>query len=92
MLLLEYHVTRVISVPLSPRYCLFGDTVNTASRMQSRSEPGKIQISSETKMLIDLAGGFVTEERGYVEIKGKGNLDTFWLVGRAAQKEKEEAK
>ena len=30
---------------------------------------GKIQISSETKMLIDLAGGFVTEERGYVEIK-----------------------
>ena len=40
----------------------------------------------------DLAGGFVTEERGFVEIKGKGNLDTFWLVGRAQkqQEQKEE--
>jgi len=75
-----------------PRYCLFGDTVNTASRMQSRSEPGRIQISSETKMLIDLAGGFITEERGYVEIKGKGNLDTFWLVGRAQEQQKKEAR
>ena len=39
----------------------------------------------------DLAGGFVTEERGIVEIKGKGNLDTFWLVGRA-QKQQEQNK
>ena len=37
----------------------------------------------------DLAGGFVTEERGFVEIKGKGNLDTFWLVGRT-QKQQEQ--
>merc|ERR1719188_1467257 len=73
-----------------PRYCLFGDTVNTASRMQSRSEPGRIQISSETKMLIDLAGGFVTEERGFVEIKGKGNLDTFWLVSRVQKQHKKD--
>ena len=41
----------------------------------------------------DLAGGFVTEERGFVEIKGKGNLDTFWLVGRTAtQKQEKEQK
>ena len=44
-------------------------------------------------MLIDLAGGFVTEERGYVEIKGKGNLDTFWLIGRAQKEgQKEEGR
>ncbi len=52
-----------------PRYCLFGDTINTASRMQSTSLPGKIQISAETNMMLDMAGGFVTDERGSIEVK-----------------------
>ena len=55
-----------------PKYCVFGDTINTASRMQTNSEPGKIHISSKSKDLLDLFGDFVILPRGEVQIKGKG--------------------
>jgi class 3 adenylate cyclase len=61
-------------------YDVWGDTVNTASRLESSGAPGRIQISAQTKAVLD--GEFVVEERGQVELKGKGCMTTYWLVGR----------
>ena len=59
-------------------YDLWGDTVNVASRMQSNGESGKIQVTAATyERLKDM---FVFEERGMVEVKGKGKMLTYWLL------------
>ncbi len=61
-------------------YDLWGDAVNTASRMESHGTPGRIQITPATKELLD--DSFVCEKRGTVSLKGKAGMETFYLVGR----------
>ena len=60
-------------------YDLWGDTVNTAARMESHSETGRIQISAATAALI--GGEIEIEERGFIDVKGKGLMQTFWVIG-----------
>jgi adenylate cyclase len=61
-------------------YDVWGDTVNTASRMESTGEPGSIQVTDQTQEL--LASRFELEERGVIDVRGKGQMRTWFLVGR----------
>ncbi|XP_041635723.1 retinal guanylyl cyclase 2 [Cheilinus undulatus] len=66
-----------------PRYCLFGDTVTTASRMESSGLPYRIHVhESVVKVLIDLNQGYKLELRGKTEVQGKQVEETYWLVGK----------
>ncbi|XP_055353192.1 atrial natriuretic peptide receptor 1-like [Paramacrobiotus metropolitanus] len=66
-----------------PRYCLFGDTVNVAARMNSHGEGGRIHLSQASRDLLadtDTGHRFRLQERGLLSIKGKGDMLTFWLL------------
>jgi class 3 adenylate cyclase len=61
-------------------YDLWGDTVNVASRMESQGVPGRIQVTATTYEY--LKDKYLLEERGTTLVKGKGEMTTYWLLGR----------
>ncbi|MFN8161539.1 MAG: adenylate/guanylate cyclase domain-containing protein [Solirubrobacterales bacterium] len=61
-------------------YDLWGDTVNTASRMESHAEPGTIQVTERTRRCLGAA--YELRARGTIEVKGKGPMTTYLLAGR----------
>ena len=61
-------------------YDLWGDAVNTASRMEAHGLSDRIQVTPATCEL--LSPHFQLEERGMIAVKGKGDMQTYWLVGR----------
>ena len=63
-------------------YDLWGDAVNTASRMESGGTPNRIQLTRATYEL--LRDNFDLEARGTIEVKGKGAMETWYLTGRRA--------
>ena len=74
------------------QYDVWGDTVNVASRMESTSEPGRIQVSevfvrslkARDDKLSVLSSEFSVLERGVIEVKGKDAMKTFWLESTSA--------
>ncbi|XP_038051898.1 adenylate cyclase type 3-like [Patiria miniata] len=64
-----------------PHYDIWGNTVNVASRMESTGKAGNIQVIEETMKVLKRFG-FKFQQRGYVKVKGKGELLTFYLIGK----------
>jgi adenylate cyclase len=61
---------------------LWGDTVNVASRLESQGAVGRVQVSSA--VFERLERDFILEERGTIELRGRGDMRTWWLIGRRA--------
>jgi guanylate cyclase len=71
-------------------YDLWGDTVNTASRLESHGRCGTIQVTDAARRLLE--DGFDLEPIGTVTLKGKGEIDAWRLVGRTRQPAPQEEK
>ncbi|KAG8192965.1 hypothetical protein JTE90_028087 [Oedothorax gibbosus] len=74
-----------------PHYDMWGNTVNVASRMESTGKAGCIQVVEETARILE-EFDYVFEQRGMVAVKGKGNLMTYYLLGRKSDLKNSAAK
>ncbi|CAF3425569.1 unnamed protein product [Rotaria sp. Silwood1] len=63
------------------QYCLFGDTINTASRITTTGEPGRVHVSDTSYALLKDTAYFEIQSKGKTELKGKGTVETYWLIG-----------
>jgi class 3 adenylate cyclase len=66
----------------NPRYIVFGDTVNTAARIEASGRAGQIHITKATRDLLSdyFPGSYKIEERGETLIKGIGTMNTYWVI------------
>ncbi|MEM1425572.1 MAG: adenylate/guanylate cyclase domain-containing protein [Cyanobacteria bacterium P01_H01_bin.130] len=67
-----------------PVYDLWGDTVNVASRMESHGEEGRIHTTDVVYQM--LKDHYAFEDRGTIDVKGRGPMQTYWMVKRTAQR------
>ncbi|KAG7341943.1 adenylate/guanylate cyclase with integral membrane sensor [Nitzschia inconspicua] len=69
------------------RFQLFGDTVNTAARMESTGNKGRIQLSQSTAQLLTVAGkgSWICPREDIVTAKGKGTMQTYWLLPKSSE-------
>ena len=73
-------MTTNIKYYLNFKFDIWGNTVNVASRMESSGRDGDIQVTGEVKKVLE-PRGYKFTSRGTVDIKGKGRMETFWLLG-----------
>ena len=71
----------------TPRYLLFGETVDIASHIEASGEKMMVHMSSSTADLLAQPENFIMQPRGEIMIKGTGSILTYWLSGKAGSEQ-----